>query len=392
MEQVGRLLIAHGHRVSRINLHFGDRLFWRGMPAQDYRGTIDEWPDYIAKFLDADPITHLFLLGDMRTYHRAAIAQARKRGAEIVCAELGYLRPDWLVLERDGMSTNSRMPRDPDTIRRLAKDYETPDFAVRIKPPPFWLYTALDMHYNLGAFFFSRLYPGYRRHSINHPVAVYLAWVRKQVLRPIERYRTARAIGTIRNSTDPFFLLPLQLSTDFQIRAHSPYPDMETPARGIIASFAAHAPGNARLLVKLHPLDPGFTTWRRLVERTAKEQGVGDRVLFADGGDLNAMLRTAAGCVTVNSTVGLEALKEACPLKVLGNAVFDVPELAFQGPLDAFWTKAARPDPELAADYLRLLAGAVHIRGGYYTQEALDLAVPATVERLENGLPWLPPR
>src|SRR5262245_24979440 len=94
MEQVARQLIARGHRVSRINLHFGDRLFWR-LPATNYRGTLKDWPAYIARFLDADPITHLFLLGDRRPYHRIAVAAARKRGAEIICSELGYLRPDW---------------------------------------------------------------------------------------------------------------------------------------------------------------------------------------------------------------------------------------------------------------------------------------------------------
>jgi capsular polysaccharide export protein len=389
-EQVARRLVARGHRVSRINLHFGDRLFWR-LPADDYRGGIEGWQPYIARWLDANPITHLVLLGDQRPHHRIAIAEAGARGAEIVCAELGYFRPDWLVLERDGMSTHSRMPRDAATIRKLAQDYPEPDFTVRSRTP-FWRFTALDMAYNLGASMFWPLYPGYRRHAIVHPVIEYLAWGRKLALGPIERRRSARGLEAVKSSTAPFFLLPLQLSTDYQIRAHSPYPDMETPAREVIASFAAHAPTGSRLVVKLHPLDPGLTPWRDLVERAAKAHGAENRVLFVDGGDLNAMLRTAAGCVTVNSTVGLEALKEGCPLKVLGNAVFDVAGLTFQGPLDAFWTNATPPDPALTADFIRLLAGAVHIRGGYYTQDALDIAVPATVDRLENGLPFLPPR
>ncbi|MGD9925240.1 MAG: capsule biosynthesis protein, partial [Pseudorhodoplanes sp.] len=392
MEQVGRRLIARGHRVSRVNLHFGDKLFWRGMPAKNYRGKLANWPDYIARVLDDDPITHLILLGDMRAYHRIAIAEARKRGAEIVCAELGYLRPDWLVLERDGMSTHSRMPRDPETIRTLAKQYPVPDFTVKLKPPSFWYFSTLDIVYTLGAYAFGALYPHYHRHAIDHPVLVYLSWIRRLALAPIERRRTARALEAIRTCTDPLFILPLQLSTDFQIRAHSPYPDMETAAREVIASFAAHAPRNARLVVKLHPLDPGLTPWRRMIERFASKLGVGDRVYFVDGGDLLAMLRSSAGCVTVNSTVGIETIREGRPLKVLGGAVFDVPGLVFQGSLDAFWANPTPPDRALTDDFLRLLAGAIHIRGGYYTQEGLDMAVAATVERLENGLPWLPPR
>ena len=42
MEQVARLLIARGHRASRINLHLGDRLFWR-LPARDFLAWILAW-------------------------------------------------------------------------------------------------------------------------------------------------------------------------------------------------------------------------------------------------------------------------------------------------------------------------------------------------------------
>lgn len=389
-EQVGRLLVERGHRVSRVNLHFGDRLFWR-LPARNYRGGIDGWRTYIARSLDADPITHLLLLGDMRPHHRIAIEEAHARGAEIICAELGYLRPDWLVLERDGMTTRSRMPRDPALIRSLAKNYAKPDLTVRFRTP-FWRFTMLDMIYNLGALFFQPLYPGYKRHALNHPLLEYLSWGRKLALRPIENRRTHNVLQSLTSFRGPIFILPLQLSTDYQIRVHSPYPDMVAAAREVIASFAAHAAPDARLVVKLHPLDPLITPWRRRIAQMAQEHGIFGKVLYVDGGSLDEMLRQAAGCVTVNSTSGLAALQLGCPVKVTGNAIFDVPGLTFQGPLDQFWAHATAPDRDLVDDYICLLAGAVHIRGGYYTQDALDVAVPATMQRLEEGLPYLPPR
>ena len=74
--------------------------------------------------------------------------ELRSRGVQVVCAELGYLRPDWLVLERDGMTAHSRMPRDPAKIRELASPYPDPDFTVQYRTP-FWRFTLLAMAYNL---------------------------------------------------------------------------------------------------------------------------------------------------------------------------------------------------------------------------------------------------
>jgi len=390
MEQVARELIAHGHRASRINLHLGDRLFWH-LPANDYRGNLEGWRGYVSRFLDANAITHLFLLGDRRPHHRIAIEEARARGAEIICSELGYLRPDWLVLERDGMSTYSRMPRDPKVIRSLAQQYDPPDLTVRCTIP-FWRLAMLDVAYNVSEVLSRPLYPGYRRHAIHHPFAEYVGWIRRWLLGRGEQRRSAEAFDAIRQGNAPTFVFPLQLSTDYQIRDHSPYSDMAAAAREIIGSFAAHSPPPSRLTVKVHPLDPGLTPWRRRIAEIAAHNNVADRVFCVTGGNLVSMLRHAAGCVLVNSTVGLTALQVGCPLKVMGNAIFDVPGMAFSGLLNDFWLAPPPPDADLVRDFIRLLAGALHVRGGYYTQQALDIAVPATVQRLEDGLPWLPPR
>src|ERR1700729_3979962 len=70
-EQVGRALRARGHRVHRVNLNLGDRLFWR-LPATDYRGRFEQWPKFIAALLEERRVTDLVLLGDRRPYHIAA--------------------------------------------------------------------------------------------------------------------------------------------------------------------------------------------------------------------------------------------------------------------------------------------------------------------------------
>src|SRR5216117_2366573 len=92
-DRLGRALIARGHRVHRINLHFGDQLFWR-LPATHFRGQLAEWRGFVARMLDEHQVTDLVLHGDRRPYHIVAAEEARARGIAVIATDLGYVRPD----------------------------------------------------------------------------------------------------------------------------------------------------------------------------------------------------------------------------------------------------------------------------------------------------------
>lgn len=383
MDRVARGLIAQGHRALRINLHFGDAVFWR-LPATNFRGRFSDWPVFIARYLVENGVTDIVLLGDQRPYHQVAADAARARGIRVTCTELGYLRPDWLTLERDGMSSASRFPKNPDLIRAISERFDAPDLTPRYTTP-FWRLACWDLAYNFGEVLAKPFFPHYRRHAIHHPLAEYTGWLRRLAGKPFTRRRMKRRV----NATlphGPFFLFPLQLSTDYQIRAHSPFPDMETALDTVLASFAAHAPPTARLVVKVHPLDNGLAGWERRVEERAGALGIADRIIYLDWWNLARLLRRAAGVVTINSTVGTTALMAGKPLIALGSAIYDVPGLTFQGPLDRYWSEAAPPDVALRDAFVRALAGATQLKGGYYAEDALDAAVTGAVERLDRGV------
>jgi len=76
---------------------------------------------------------------------------------------------------------------------------------------------------------------------------------------------------------------------------------------------------------------------------------------------------------------------------VLGNAVFDVPGLTSQQPLDAFWHEPTAPYQQLTLDFLRALIGATQVKGGYYTRAAQNQAIAGFITRLEGELYPLPP-
>ena len=298
------------------------------------------------------------------------------------------MRPDWITLEYDGMTTYSRFPRDPAAIRALAAALPAPDLQPRFHTP-FWLIAALDVAYNLGLVFGRPFYPHYRYHSVVHPFAEYAGWLWSRAKRWFTAPATAAEKHRLEAAPGSYFLVPLQLSTDFQIRAHSPFRDVREAVREIIASFAAS--GSRRQLVfVVHPLDNGLIGWSRLITRLAKDFGVGERVQALHGGTPMELLRNAAGIVTINSTVGVTALHHGVPVKVLGNAVFDIAGLTCQSPLDAFWHDPLPPDRALMADFLRALIGTTQVKGGYYERASQDCAIAGFVERLEEGIYPLP--
>ena len=178
------------------------------------------------------------------------------------------------------------------------------------------------------------------------------------------------------------FLLPLQLSGDYQIRTHSLFPDMQSAVAFVIESFAANAPADVHLLLKAHPLDPSFFSWSRFVRRIARRLGIEGRIHFVDGGDLGDMLDTALGMVCVNSTSATLALARSLSVCTVGEAVYDIPGLTHQGHLDSFWTSPTPPEPGVYPAFRRVLADRCLVRGGLSSESAVETLIGSILERL----------
>ncbi len=370
-----------GHRCLRINFNAGDWLFWRRSGAVNYRGTLSAWSKYIDAFLDDFSVTDLILLGEERPYHRTAIEAAKMLNVAVTVIEMGYLRPDWVTVEKDGMSSNSRFPNDPLEIRQAAVGLPSPDFSRKFNQS-FLTEAALDLSYNLPNVFFSALYPGYRRHGLFHPIAEYAGWVGRILTSSRERGETEKLVDTVIKSGRSFFVYPLQLETDYQLRSHSPYSTQIEAIEEIITSFSRYAPDDVELIVKLHPLDNGLMKWRHEISETAKKNGVEARVHYIASGDLLRLTEASRGLVTVNSTAVLHGLRHGVPVKVLGCAVYDVAGATHQGALDDFWRLPEKPDMALIEDFFKLLAAAIHVRGNFYSRKGAIAAADAIAGRL----------
>src|SRR5262249_9618062 len=107
------------------------------------------------------------------------------------------------------------------------------------------------------------------------------------------------------------------------------------------------------------------------------------RVIVLDGGELAKILALSHAVVTVNSTVGAQALGDHLPVIALGSAVYDIPGLTYQGDLDHFWTEAAPPGAKVFEVFRRVLVARCVLPGSFFSEAGLRSAVAGAVERLE---------
>ncbi len=373
-----------GHAVHCIRFCPGDHLFWRRR-AVNYRGRLSAWPEFIERFYQRHGVTDLVLLGEHRQHHRIAIDLAWQREIRVTVTDFGYLRPDWINLECDGMSGQSCFPRDPGAIRELAARCHRRDTDLRYHDS-FWTMARHEMAYHMGSSLFWWLYPHYRSFKLENPFLAYAGIGLRMLAARRNQARTRRTLALMADNGASYYLYPLQLANDFQLRAYSDFPSQEAAIELVIDSFAGHAPEDAHLLVKVHPWDPGLMNWRRIVNRHAARHGVEDRVHYVDGGNISKMCKVARGVVTINSTAGLLALRMGCPVMTLGQAVYDIPGLTHRPRLDDFWREGVPPDSELLEAFLDAMAATIQVRGVFYAQPGLDAGVAETLHRLHHGL------
>lgn len=377
-DRLGASLRRLGHAVHRINLNAGDVASWSG-PAIDYRGTAERWPSFVDDFLVHHRITDLILFGDCRPLHNAARGMARLRGVRVHVFEEGYIRPDWATLELDGVNGHSSLPRDPNWYVKAARTL--PPLAKRPTVPSRFRRRAQEAtsYYartSLGRWRF----PHYKSHRDRSAVTEALGWLKQFALRKLQEGRAENVLAQLEGKR--YFALPLQLSSDHQIRVHSLFGTMQAGASYVIESFARSAPDDTYLLVKEHPLDSSLFSWRRFIRREARRLNVEHRVLFTKGGRIDDIVENSLGVVTVNSTTGTLALASGIPVITLGQAVYNIPGITFQGPLDSFWSDPTPPNPRIWDAFSRVLQARCLVYGGFASDEGIEMLVEGSIARL----------
>lgn len=370
-----------GAVVKKINFNAGDSLFYNNAEVVPYRGTLEAWGDFFEAFVKEHDIDSVFLFGDLRPRHRIAIARAKALSVPVYVFEEGYLRPDYITIELNGVNGDSPMSKDPEVYRRALRELppETPARPVGVTFRRMAWYATV---YALTCTHFGFLYPRYSHHRpINAWYQMFSwlrGWWRKYIFLKREAYIVPLLSGEL---SKKYYFLPLQVHCDAQVQ-HSSYSTVEEFMEDAIRKFAELADPSHHLVVKHHPMDRAYREYGDHLKRFAREVGLEGRMHYVHDIDLNHILDHALGTITMNSTVGLSSIERGIPAKVLGRAVYDIPGMTFQGSLQEFLRDPGTVDAELVKGF-RVWCR-YHNQGNGHVMVAL----PGTVGRA--GIVWPP--
>ena len=355
----------------------------------NYQGKLADLPEFYTDIFRKHRITDIALFGDTRPVHLPAIALAKQQNINIHVFEEGYFRPNWITLDSGGVNAYSDIYKtSKNKASWFLENGSDVDWQEYTETTGGNLLTRAwhDIQYHLTSFALKWKFPHYKTHRPDSPLAEYWGFVRR--IPAVYFYynkRSNQAINGLLKSQAPYYLFPLQLEADSQIHVHSPFDSLKEVIEVTLKSFAEHAPENAKLVIKLHPLDPWFIDYNEIIKKIVGDLKLDmDRVLYLEGGNLNNLLSQCKGTILVNSTVGTTSLAMDCPVIAMGSAIYDIDGLTFQGSLDEFWQNASPPDKALFAAFRQCYIKRTQINGSFYNRKGIKMAVANSMKKLLN--------
>ena len=382
-KSLGQAIRAKGHTVHRVRFCGGDRLFSIGQSGWRFSGTPEQLPQWLNVRHLEHRFTDVVLFGDTRPLHAQAIPMLKSLGVRIHVFEEGYLRPNWITLEQGGVNGYSSLMGQSATFwaNPLLPVMEHAHIPGR---KTLGIRGFYDISYHLANTLMKPWFRPYRSHRPHNALREYLGWIGRMPHVKLRLERQAnRRIEQLITKHQPYYLFPLQLDSDAQIRVHSGFGSIAESIHTVLHSFAIHAPSESLLVIKNHPLDTGILKHHKTVYHLARQLGIHQRVLYLEAGNLPRLLMNTRGTVLVNSTTGTSALFHGSPTIALGKAIFDLPGLTFQQGLDRFWTEGQKPDRELFLRFRHTLIRQAQIAGDFYTRTGIRQAVQGSLKAMQ---------
>ncbi|MCL2914169.1 capsular biosynthesis protein [Shewanella corallii] len=381
-QTLGNHLINEGHQVYKICFNGGDECWPTDAKLVRYTAPIKYWSKYFSEFCSTHKIDAVLVYGDCRSYHALAAKVCTRMDIAFWALEEGYLRPDFVTMEQGGVNANS--PHYP--VRANLANYkaDTPGSYRVIVGKTFGARAWYASRYHINKFLGRVRYTHFVDHRPWGLVKEALSWVKGGLIKLRYKPRDKALLTHLQAHAGSVFLLPLQVSEDFQIRNHSNYRDVASVINEVVTSFARHSDPQDILLIKHHPMDRGFIDYQDQILRLVNALKVQNRVHYGYELPLPKVYPLLKGVVTVNSTVGFSALLHQVPVKCLGRALYHIKGLTSDVPLSRFWHEQAEVDMEVFENVRTAFLHETQLNGCYYKD--MELTAQKVCQKMASSI------
>jgi len=379
--KLGSYWKARGSSVHKINFNPGDDWFYPPTEPNttQYQHRLEYWDAFIQSYLVRNSIKAVFLFGECRAIHQVLRSLCKIYPIDLWVLEEGYYRPGYYTLERNGVNAHSSLTQqDMDTIMSSGSTSSEPN-----TPPPVYAsfrhmvkWAIIYWTCNILRSFSYRNYDHHRELDLLQGLQWTLSLVRYWKYRITERTTKNRLQSKtyLGSQTQEYFLFPLQLHDDPQITHHSDYDSVENIIEEVVNSFYQHLlqlqeqgkPWQQVLVIKHHPMNRGHRNYKHFIRTLSKSLSIEKYIVYIHDINLPLLLPLIKGCVTVNSTLGLQALFHKVPVINLGRSFYDKPRITFQGSLEEFWANPGVVDTPTIAQFKRYVVAKSQIIGCLY--------------------------
>ena len=331
-----------------------------------YDQDINIFKNFLRETIVNFEIKHIFMYGNVLIPHKQALELARelnKAGKDIKTHifELGYLRPNFVTLENEGINYNSSLIKSREfyskqdsysvlpvpkkharlRIRKIwktisfinhsLKNYKIVEKAHKLQPKPIYVWFQIKGFFLKYFFFFTE----YK--------------LKKNFLRK------------------KFFLVILQVSTDSQLTEGSDIKDNKKFIYEVIKEFAEAKLNNINLVFKHHPRDRGYTNYHNQIQKISKEFGIQNSVFYIHDYFLSKLFQNpnCTGTILINSTVGYQSLYHSVPLKSLGVTPYNIEGLSDQKDLASFFRNPSPVNKLLFKKFYKYILENSQINGNF---------------------------
>ena len=320
---------------------------------------MNEFETFLDKFIREKNIKHIFMYGNFILPHRIAIELGSKLRVDVNVFELGYVRPRYITLEKN-VNALSTLTKNKNYYSSLPQIFELPK-NIESKKQRYEIYAVLA--------FMQHALNGYKISDQPHKLQPKPSYLLKQVLGYVRYYTYKFTEYCIRKKlldSDNIFMVPLQVSIDSQVTRASKFNSIEEFIHTIVKSFSKNSYSSSMLVFKHHPRDRGYNNYKKFINKVATYYEISERVIYFHEADISELYKKCNGVILINSTMGIETLKNNIPTLVLGDAFYDINEITSQYSLDDFWKSSSCVNQDLFKKFYQSMVKTTQLEGTFH--------------------------